>query len=172
MEQEDGYISHPHTGGSDMTIKNKAFREAMEKAGLGAVQLEKEEGYFWIWSEDDEMSDRILSLESDSILVESFNHLSIKDWVEEIKELLGFHIPELLSDLHEANLKIADWGISIVEKESFYTNYHPGFIMKTCAVSFSNGEELEAYMKALKEAKKLTEELNQKYKNHRVIIEG
>ena len=71
-----------------MTIKNKAFRKAMEKAGLGAVQLEKNEGYFWIWSEDDEMSDKILSLESDSILVESFYHLSIKDWVETIREMI------------------------------------------------------------------------------------
>lgn len=155
-----------------MTIKNKAFRKAMEKAGLGAVQLEKGDGYFWIWSDDDEMSDRILSLESNSILVVSFKYRSIEGWVKEIKELLGFHTPELLSDLHEANLKIVNWGVSIVEKESFYTTYHPGFIMKTCAVSFSNEEELEAYMKALKEAKKLTEELNQKYKNRRVIIEG
>lgn len=71
-----------------MTIKNEAFRKAMEKAGLGAVQLEKNEGYFWIWSDDSEMNNAIMSLDSQSIYVYAFNHMSIEDWVKTIKEMI------------------------------------------------------------------------------------
>lgn len=71
-----------------MTVRNRAFRKAMEKAGLGKVQLEKNEGYFWIWSEDPEMGNAIMSLDSQSIYVYAFNHMSIEDWVETIKEMV------------------------------------------------------------------------------------
>lgn len=68
-----------------MTIKNKKFRKAMEEAGLGAIQLEKGNGYFWIWSDSDS---RPINLKNDSILVYSFNHQSIEEWVKTIKEML------------------------------------------------------------------------------------
>ena len=72
-----------------MEIKNKKFRERMEKEGLGSIHLEKngKEGYFYIWTEDDSpYSDLILK--STSILVYSFNRLTIDQWIEEIKNIL------------------------------------------------------------------------------------
>ena len=71
-----------------MTVRNKAFRKAMEKAGLDKVQLEKNEGYFWIWSDDSEMNNAIMLLDSQSIYVYAFNHMSIEDWVKTIKEMI------------------------------------------------------------------------------------
>ena len=71
-----------------MTIKNKKFRKAMKEAGLESVQLEKGNGYFWIWSTDEEMSDLILSKECSSIYENDFNHQSIDKWVHDIQYII------------------------------------------------------------------------------------
>lgn len=156
-----------------MTITNKAFREAMEKAGLGSVQLEKDNGYFWIWSDDAEMSDRILSLKSDTILVNSFKDCSIAEWVDEIKSLLGFRLEDLIADLHRANCRLINWNIRIEEKNTFYyDSYHPGFILKTSGNTFTEEEDLYRYLGALELGRDLLNELNDKYKNLRVLING
>lgn len=70
-----------------MTINNKAFRKAMKEAGLEKVQLEKGNGYFYIWSDDEETAFCIAGLYSSSIMVNSFKHLSIEKWINEIKDL-------------------------------------------------------------------------------------
>lgn len=71
-----------------MTITNKAFRKAMKEAGLERVQLEKGEGYFYIWSDDEETALKIAGLYDNMIMVNSFNQLPIVVWIHEIKELL------------------------------------------------------------------------------------
>lgn len=71
-----------------MTIKNRKLKEALKKEGLGNINLEKGDRYFWIWSNDEEMNLKITSLYSNSILVNSFKDQSIENWVKDIKELL------------------------------------------------------------------------------------
>ena len=71
-----------------MTIKNRKLLEALKKEGLEDINLEKENGYFWIWSDDEEMNLKITSLYSNSILVNFFKDQSIENWVKDIKELL------------------------------------------------------------------------------------
>lgn len=71
-----------------MTIKNRKLEEALKKEGLEDINLEKGNGYFWIWSDDEEMNLKITSLYSNSILVNSFKDQSIENWVKDIKELL------------------------------------------------------------------------------------
>lgn len=71
-----------------MTVKNRKLKEALKKEGLENINLEKGNGYFWIWSDDEEMNLRITSLYSNSILVNSFKDQSIENWVKDIKELL------------------------------------------------------------------------------------
>lgn len=65
-----------------MTITNKAFRKAMEKAGMSHIQLQKGDGYFYIWSER-----KGETFEEDMILLNSFCHQSIEDWVKDIADL-------------------------------------------------------------------------------------
>lgn len=71
-----------------MTVKNRKLKEALKKEGLANINLEKGNGYFWIWSDDEEMNLKITSLYSNSILVNSFKDQSIENWVKDIKELL------------------------------------------------------------------------------------
>lgn len=71
-----------------MTVKNRKLKEALKKEGLENINLEKGNGYFWIWSDDEEMNLKITSLYSNSILVNSFKDQSIENWVKDIKELL------------------------------------------------------------------------------------
>ena len=72
-----------------MEIKNKKFRERMKKEGLESIHLEKngKEGYFYIWTDDDSPYSNLI-LKSTSILVYSFNRLTIDQWIEEIKNIL------------------------------------------------------------------------------------
>lgn len=72
-----------------MRITNKAFRNAMKEAGLEKVQLEKGNGYFWIWSDDKELGDKIASIYDNAILCNSFKDQSIENWIEDIKALLA-----------------------------------------------------------------------------------
>lgn len=71
-----------------MTITNKAFRTAMKEAGLEKVQLEKGNGYFWIWSDDKELGIELAGI-SDVILCNSFKDQSIWSWIEDIKNLIS-----------------------------------------------------------------------------------
>lgn len=72
-----------------MTIKNKKLLEALKKEGLEDINLEKGNGYFWVWSDTED-----LNLYSSSILVNSFKDQSIKDWVNDIKKILKDEVIE------------------------------------------------------------------------------
>lgn len=72
-----------------MTIKNKKLLEALKKEGLEGINLEKGNGYFWIWSDT-----RDLNLYSSSILVNSFKDQSIEDWINDIKRILKDEVIE------------------------------------------------------------------------------
>lgn len=71
-----------------MTIKNKAFRNAMQKAGLESVQLEKSDGYFYLWSTDMEVAIELASLDSTSIFCNAFKNQTIEQWIADIKAIL------------------------------------------------------------------------------------
>jgi len=73
---------------SSRDVKNPKFRKAMALAGLEKVILCKGDGYFWITSDDDEMSDKINSLRDTTIYLNAFNQQYIDDWVDDIKRLL------------------------------------------------------------------------------------
>ena len=68
-----------------MEIKNKAFRQAMENAGLGKVRLWKQDGYFHIYSDDEEWGDFLSSFRTVSIYRQSFNSCPVGQWVEDIR---------------------------------------------------------------------------------------
>ena len=72
-----------------MTIKNKKLLEALKKEGLEDINLEKGNGYFWIWSDAKD-----LNLYSSSILVNSFKDQSIEDWINDIKRILKDEVIE------------------------------------------------------------------------------
>ena len=71
-----------------MTIKNKAFRKAMQAEGLECIQLEKGNGYFYLWSTNMEIAIELASLESTSILCNAFKHQTIEQWIADIKSIL------------------------------------------------------------------------------------
>ena len=68
-------------------IVNKEFQKKLMEQGLEKVLLYKNNGYFFITSDDDEMWNQINQLPTDSIYVNSFNQLSVDEWIEEIKSL-------------------------------------------------------------------------------------
>jgi hypothetical protein len=66
-------------------IKNKAFRAAMKQAELERVDLWKDNGYFWIYSDTDQS---LSLLPETAIYVNKFTDLTIPEWIESIKNLL------------------------------------------------------------------------------------
>lgn len=67
-----------------MTIKNKQLRRLLEENGLDFLQLERGEGYFYVWS-DEPVAKEILSyLPSTTILQCYFNQLSVFEWYAEM----------------------------------------------------------------------------------------
>lgn len=93
-----------------MTITNKAFRNAMENAGLADVQLEKNGCYFYIWSDDEETANLILKLESTSILTHAFKDMSVEEWVETIKAMMKEAREAYYDDLEDRPIIIkANW---------------------------------------------------------------
>lgn len=73
-----------------MTITNKAFRNAMENAGLEKVQLEKETtwGYFYLWSNDETIAHVIAGIFDNAINTHAFKDMSVEEWVETIKAMM------------------------------------------------------------------------------------
>jgi len=72
-------------------ITNKAFRKAMEKAGLGEVELLKDGCYFYLMTEKEEsdIDIKVMSIKQNEIMRHSFKDTNIKTWIEEIKELIN-----------------------------------------------------------------------------------
>lgn len=71
-------------------IKNRQLNRALRSVDqeLDKIILMKDDGYFYITSDDDLWADRISGLYSSSILVNSFKDMSIDDWVNEIISVL------------------------------------------------------------------------------------
>lgn len=71
-------------------IRSHSLKKALSKAGLGDIELYKDNGYFFIAcdNEDSPYYDIIPNLYRQSIYANNFSDLSIDDWVEEIKCLL------------------------------------------------------------------------------------
>lgn len=70
-------------------IKNKQLTNQLRSEGLEDIILCKDNGYFFIASNNEKTSMEICSLQSNSIYVNSFNQLTIDQWVEEIKLLFN-----------------------------------------------------------------------------------
>ena len=70
-----------------MTIRNKQLRRILEKDGLGFLELERGEGYFYIWSDDPTAKEILSRLPSTAIYTCYFDHLTVLDWVFEIKRI-------------------------------------------------------------------------------------
>ena len=70
-------------------IKNQKFRDLMEKAGLGDVKLYRDDGYFFIASDNDETADRIENATTfnnqNMFYLNSFGQQTPEQWVEDIK---------------------------------------------------------------------------------------
>jgi len=70
-------------------IRDKKFRRLMKEAGLAKVELIKGEGYHYITSDDEVLSNKIAMMNSSSIYVCHFNHQTPEQWVEDIKRMLN-----------------------------------------------------------------------------------
>lgn len=70
-------------------IKSRSLYRALHNEGIDNVILCKDNGYFFIASDDSEMAVRIASLPETSIYRNSFNDDTIEGWVWEIKRLLN-----------------------------------------------------------------------------------
>ena len=70
-----------------MTIKNLKLRALLEREGLGFLELEKGEGYFYIWSPNDAAANALVALPTTTILNNSFGQQSVEGWVEDIKSI-------------------------------------------------------------------------------------
>lgn len=74
---------------SDGSVKNRKFLRLMKAAGLEKVLLCKGDGYFYITSDDDEWAYKIMGMYENAIYLNSFNHQTPEQWVEDIKQLLS-----------------------------------------------------------------------------------
>lgn len=70
-----------------MTITNLKLRALLERENLGFLELEKEEGYFYVWSPNEAAANALVALPSTIILNYSFGQQSIEGWVEDIKSI-------------------------------------------------------------------------------------
>lgn len=72
-----------------MEIKNRQLSKRMRLEGIKNVTLVKGNGYFYLVSSDDELHDKLFSLDDNIIMVYAFNHMTISGWIEEIKRILS-----------------------------------------------------------------------------------
>lgn len=73
-------------------IKNKALRKALEAEGLADIHLYRNDGYFYIQSDDDKK----VFTEDSFYGIYRFNRVSIEEWVKLIKNA---HNPDNLTIL-------------------------------------------------------------------------
>ena len=151
-----------------MTIRNKAFREAMNKAGLGKIELCKNGDYFYIYSEDEETEYLILSsVEDNMILCHAFSDMTIDGWVDLIKGMIGFYTDDLTADLWEANTELTE-GLMIYEKSTYYT-FHPGFELSIPGQGQVSASRALDYAEAIEKAVGILNKLNDKYKGRKLL---
>lgn len=73
---------------SSSEVKNRKLKQLLVKEGLDKILLFKDYGYFYIASDDDEWADKIACMYENAIYMNSFNHQTPEEWVEDIKRLL------------------------------------------------------------------------------------
>lgn len=78
-------------------IKNKKFRKLMNDEGLGKILLIKDNGYFYVTSDDEYIGNLIATLPTTSICVNSFTDMKMWEWIVEIKNLLY----DVLDDIYK-----------------------------------------------------------------------
>lgn len=69
-------------------IKNPGLKRELKKLGLESINLYKDDGYFFIDSDEDLWADRISGLYTSSILCNSFKDQCIAGWVNDIVSIL------------------------------------------------------------------------------------
>lgn len=69
-------------------IADKNLRKKLTSFGLSEIDLYKDDGYFFIESDDPLWADRITSLYSSSIYVNSYNQMTVNDWFLSIVDVL------------------------------------------------------------------------------------
>lgn len=69
-------------------VKNRKLSMLLRKEGLDKIILCKAYGYFYVWSNDEEWKDKLSGMYENAIYVNSFNHQTPEQWVEDIKILL------------------------------------------------------------------------------------
>lgn len=152
-----------------MTITNKAFRQAMENAGLGKIELCKNGDYFYIYSEDEATMDEILSrVETNMILCHAFSDMTVEGWVDAIRNLFGYDKDELNSDIQKVNSELPE-GIRIFEKSTIYT-YHPGFELNLSATGNISADRALDYVEEIEKAVNKLNWLNNKYRGRKIIF--
>lgn len=69
-------------------VKNRKLKQLLAKEGLDKIILCKDYGYFYITSDDDEWSEKLIHMYENAIYLNSFNQQTPEEWVEDIKRLL------------------------------------------------------------------------------------
>lgn len=156
-----------------MTITNRSFRKAMSEAGLGKIELCKDNGYFWIYSEDNETANMILDrVEDNMILCNSFKDMTIDGWVSTIKDMIGFDCADMTADLFRANSELRDKNITIEENGSGFYKFHPGFILNIGASGPVSADRALDRVEDINRAVELLNTLNNRYKHKKVFYEN
>lgn len=82
-------ILREYTRDYGIPVKNRKLYSLLHKEGIDGITLVKAYGYFFIQPETDEMMYFMNDLDDTSIYVNSFNQLTVEEWVETIKNLLN-----------------------------------------------------------------------------------
>lgn len=92
-------------------INNKKLKKALIAIDpeLSKIKLMKDDGCFYLSSDDDLWSSRISDFFFNDILVCHFNHLSIEEWVSNI-------IDVLVQDRWDVFKELEPWQIDLKEK--------------------------------------------------------
>ena len=70
-------------------INNAQLYRELAKEGIRDVLLCKDKGFFYITSDNEQVGERIVRLETNVIYCNSFRQQSIDAWVSDIKNLLN-----------------------------------------------------------------------------------
>ena len=77
-------MTNPHE------IKSRKLQRLLKKNGLEKLILVKDDGYFWVTSNDDEVYESMRLDSALAIYVNSFNQLTTEQWLDEIKNAINY----------------------------------------------------------------------------------
>lgn len=91
-------------------IKNPNLKKALKEVNpdLGKIILMKDNGYFYLTSDDEIWADRISNFYFNDIMINSFRDLSIREWVYEIVDVL-------IQDRFDVTQDMEPWQIELKE---------------------------------------------------------